>query len=297
MGRVTTKADTFEWSLGRWRDESGWSWHVVPKLSIEQERVMSMTALSKSNVWLAVRTTDDKNPKYYGADTLLNWTGSSFEVAHEPPDSVRVLAADREGGYFALSTDGGFYRGAPDGKLTLLGDAGTAGESSYAICTPLIAPVPGAKAWVLDSVCKLSFWNGTKLVSKPTFRSGIHGSGHISFELASTGEDSLWVTDPQQGLIHYDGTSWKQVWHSENVPHGIWAADDDHVWLIDQPYSSGGGVPVVGSAAVMRVWDGKAMQTVGATPHCFFLSGSKDSVWLAGDTSLLRLMRTSDQPE
>jgi hypothetical protein len=72
------------------------------------------------------------------------------------------------------------------------------------------------------------------------------------------------------------------------VPHGIFVADDDHVWLIDAPYKSNSGV--------LHFWDGKAMRTVGATPHSFWLSGSKDSVWLAGDTSLLRLLRDTTAP-
>ena len=288
----TVAYETKAFSLGNWNDATGWTWHALPNLSLEKQRPLAMVPLSKSSVWLAVRTSDAKNPKYYGADTLLHWNGTSFDKTLQAPVSLRLLVPDGDNGFFALATDGVLYRGTEQGQLTLLADAGTAGEGSYQICTPTVAPVPGgATAWVLDSVCQLTFWNGKALEQKPTFRSEVHGSGWISFELAALSEKSLWVTDPQQGLIHFDGKSWNQIWKSENVPHGIWAADEKHVWLIDAAYVD------TGKQGQLRMWNGKAMQTVTATPYSFFLSGSKDSVWLAGDTSLLRLLRKPDVVE
>lgn len=272
-------------TLGTWDEATGWQWYSIPVLPTGKAVAVAVAPLSRTSVWLVLRTTDEGNPEYDGGETLAHWDGTRFDVFRPAPKSLRDVVADGGGGFFALATNGELFHGEEDGELRLLGDIGTAGDDSFGLCTPRIAPVPGGKAWALDQLCRLSFWDGTTLQNKPTFRnSEAHGSGWLDFALWGSGDSSLWVTDPQRGLLHFDGTSWTVVWRSDNAPYGIFGADDEHVWFVDGAWSDRG---------VLHRWDGKRVTPVATAPHAHVFGGNRDSVWLAGDRALLRLRATN----
>jgi hypothetical protein len=269
---------TYEDTLGVWKDATGWQWHSIPP---RYEAIVTMAPLSRQSAWLVLRAPDEPNPKYAGGHTLARWNGSELDVVRSAPKSIALVSPDREGGFFALATDGVLFHASADGALHPLADAGTAGESDLHLCTPRLAPLSSRQVWVLDQVCRLSLWDGERLVHKPGPRvHALHSSGWVAFDMWASSAESLWMVDPHRGLIHLEGEQWKVVWASDGQPHAVWGVDDRHVWVIDQRAGSPMG------AAVLRMWDGVQMQTVASTPSIWSLGGSSDSVWAAGNGTL-----------
>jgi hypothetical protein len=157
-------------------------------------------------------------------------------------DPFNDIWVNDDGSLMVLHHRTGLYRGSAQGWEPMTIDVESRGGGTNS---------QHADIWGIDEPTfaiykrRLLRWTGSAWVSADI--KGEASGSDYPVDIAGAAEDSVWLTDWNDQLYHYDGTSWQQV-ESEKMPQSNFIGT-----LSTTP---GGEVLMAGDSTVYRLWAG-----------------------------------------
>jgi hypothetical protein len=281
----------------RWDETDGFVWRDTPGQMI----VVALLPVATNHAWMLLKASVDAN-----AAVLAHWDGTRFDriTPFEPKARLQQLAPEPRGTFFAISSEGELFHADAQGALVPVGRASDErGDPCKVTSAPewAVHPIGERRAYVVGPRCSVSYFDGASLRTLPPFETEVL-DGPRSVHLWSGDERNVFVAHGFNGVFHWNGSRWRRVHRTKELFAGIWGADAEHVWFVENP---GGAYHRFDFSPKpewrLKMWDGKAVRDVGTTPRAGKLTGGSTTGWIFGtdggrEPATLRLRATPRSP-